>query len=173
MRSVRHSEGYGAVCSTLALAAALLIATPVPRAETQAAPGPLPPAGLPKGSIVAFLPDPKSTDYSNPDSLKRWLREQGWAICDGSEGTPNLNYRMLLGTIHPEEAGQNLGSRTHDHRISGNADSNFGREHQMRSGVGRALRVPADGHKHKLDAGTTKVEHLPLSLRVLYILKIR
>ena len=173
MRRLRRSEGFRAVCSSLALAAALLIWSPVPQAETEAAPTPPPPAGLPKGSIVAFLPDLKSAEYSDPDSLKRWLRKQGWAICDGSDGTPDLNYRMLLGTIHPEEAGGNLGSRTHDHRITGNADNVFGREHQVRSGVGRALRVPSDGHKHKLDAGTTQVEHLPLSLRVIYIMKTR
>jgi hypothetical protein len=162
----RHKLGVFSLTATLALAAAPA------GAQTDATPS-LPPAGLPKGAIVAFLPDPQSREYSDLKGLKSWLREQGWALCDGSEGTPDLNYRMLLGTIHPQEAGQNLGSRTHDHRITGNADAPFGRDHNIRSGVGRALRVPADGHKHRLDAGTDQAEHLPLSLRVIYIMKIR
>jgi len=28
---------------------------------------------LPRGSIIAFLPDPKSNDYSNENTLKQWL----------------------------------------------------------------------------------------------------
>ena len=132
-----------------------------------------PPEELPKGSIVAFLPDMDSGDYSDLAGLKSWLGDRGWAICDGSAGTPDLNFRLLLGTVHPEEAGQNLGSRTHQHRVTGNADAGYGREYQVRSGLGRSLRVPADGHKHKLVSRAEPVEHLPLSLRVLYIIKIR
>ena len=128
---------------------------------------------MPKGSIVAFLPDPDSRSYSDLAGLKRWLRGQGWAICDGTDGTPDLNYRRLLGTVHPEQAGQNIGSRTHQHRVTGTADDGYGRDYQIRSGLGRSLRVPAEGHRHKLAAGAEPVEHLPLSLRVLYIIKVR
>ncbi|MGA7980968.1 MAG: hypothetical protein WCA32_12190 [Chromatiaceae bacterium] len=118
------------------------------------------------------MPQSRSTDYSDQDSLKRWLYEQGWAICDGSEGTPDLNYRLLLGTVHPADVGQNLGSRTHSHRITAETGIGFGREHSYisRRGVSRALE---QGHRHKLDAGTAAADNLPLSTRVLFIMKIR
>lgn len=131
-----------------------------------------PPSGLPKGAIVAFLPDPQSKDYTDAKGLNRWLREQGWALCDGSEGTPDLNYRMLLGTVHPEEAGRYLGSRTHDHRVGGDTGIAHGGEHAFRTGLGFTVRLPEDGHRHKLDAATDDAEHLPLSMRVVYIIKI-
>jgi hypothetical protein len=47
------------------------------------------------GPIVAFLPDPKSENYSDLAGLKRWLGDRGWAICDGSEGTPDLSFRIV------------------------------------------------------------------------------
>lgn len=122
---------------------------------------------------MAFFPDPKSDDYSDLPSLKRWLDAQGWAICDGSEGTPDLNYRMLLGTVHPEEAGQNLGSRTHDHDSRGETGAAYGRDHAFLTGRGHIVRVPEGGHRHRLEGTTESSEHLPLSLRVLFIMKVR
>lgn len=155
-----------------AILAAVLAAAAM-TAEAQTGPAPFPPPGLPKGAIVAFLPDPQSPDYSDAASLARWLAAQGWAICDGSGGTPDLNYRMLLGTVHPQEAGQHLGARTHDHRATGDTGPAVGREHRIRAGVGHALAVPADGHRHDIEARTTSAEHLPLSMRVIFILKVR
>lgn len=130
-------------------------------------------ASPPKGSILAFQPDPKSDEYSDLPSLKRWLLDQGWAICDGSDGTPNLNYRMLIGTIHPDEAGHNLGSRSHDHRNRADTGPAYGREHAFLTGRGRVLRVPEGGHRHRLIGTTESAEHLPLSLRVMFIMKVR
>lgn len=131
-----------------------------------------PPSGLPKGAIVAFLPDAQSKDYADAEGLKRWLREQGWALCDGGAGTPDLNYRMLLGTVHPEEAGRYLGSRTHNHRVGGDTGTAYGGEQAVRTGLGFALRLSEEGHRHKLAARTDNAEHLPLSMRVVYIIKI-
>lgn len=131
-----------------------------------------PPSGVPKGSIVAFLPDRDSREHQDPEALRAWLRARGWAICDGSEGTPDLNFRMLLGTVHPEEAGQNLGSRTHDHRLRGETGAAYGREGTILSGRGFRVQVPESGHHHRLEGTAEGAEHLPLSVRVLFIMKV-
>jgi hypothetical protein len=128
---------------------------------------------MPTGTIVAFLPHPKSPHYTDEDGLKRWLLDQGWALCDGTEGTPDLNYRLLLGTVHPEETGQNLGSRTHEHRTRGTTEAARGRERAFSIARGPVVRMPGEGHEHRLDAATDKTEHLPLSTRVLFIMKVR
>jgi len=167
---VNGIETLNCVTRKLWLVSAIILLALAPLGPTR---GAEPPKDLPRGSILAFFPDPKSGDYSDLPSLKRWLGAQGWAICDGSEGTPDLNYRMLLGTIHPEEAGQNLGSRTHDHKSRGETGAAYGRDHAFLTGRGHIIRVPEGGHRHRLDGRTESSEHLPLSLRVLFIMKVR
>ena len=128
---------------------------------------------LPKGAIIAFLPESNSKHYSDTESLKRWLRTQGWALCDGTQGTPNLNYQMLIGTTNARQTWQNVGSRTHTHNIRGESGPPRGRDKAIRGGIGRQTRTPAVGHKHSIELVTETVEHLPLSTRVLFIMKIK
>ncbi len=135
---------------------------------------PAPPVdGLPKGSIIAFLPDPRSKDYSDDESLRRWLASQGWAICDGTRGTPNLNFRVLLGSTRMETAGQPQGTRTHRHRLRGKTSATQDRQQTVRQGVAPLIRVPSGRHRHELTAITEPAEHLPPSTRVIFIMKMR
>ena len=39
----------------------------------------------------------------------------GWALCDGTNGTPNLTHRFLMGTPPVEKAGATGGDTPHDH----------------------------------------------------------
>ena len=131
---------------------------------------------MPKGAIVAFLPDPKASEYHDDASLRKWLGRQGWAICDGHNGTPNLNYRMLLGTVRMERAGQVQGSRTHRHRFRGRTElSSRARQARFQEGLGqgRWIRIPEGRHEHPVVGVTDPAEHLPLSTRVLFIMKVR
>ncbi len=129
--------------------------------------------GLPKGAIIAFLPDPNSKDYADDRSLGRWLLSRGWAICDGTGGTPNLNFRMLLGATRMETAGQSQGTRTHRHRVQGKTTAIQTRQQTIRQGIAPRIRVPAGRHRHEVTAITDPAEHLPLSTRVIFIMKIR
>ncbi|BCX88891.1 hypothetical protein MIN45_P1261 [Methylomarinovum tepidoasis] len=130
---------------------------------------------LPRGTILAFLPDPGASEYHDDASLRRWLKAQGWAICDGRDGTPDLNYRMLLGATRMQMAGKRQGSRRHRHRFQGQTRSFQGRQVSLMEGrgPGRWLQVPVGGHKHRLEGATDAAEHLPLSVGVLFIMKIR
>lgn len=44
---------------------------------------------------------------------------QGWALCDGKNGTPNLEGIFLRGTTNPNEVGNTGGaeSSSHEHRV--------------------------------------------------------
>ncbi len=128
---------------------------------------------LPKGAIIAFLPEPDSKFYSDVKSLKRWLKSQGWVLCDGTQGTPDLNYQMLIGTTNVRQTWQKVGSRTHSHKIGGESGPSRGRVKAVRGGFGRQERIPGDGHKHPIEFVSDTAEHLPLSTRVLFIMKIK
>lgn len=134
---------------------------------------PAPPTGFPRGTIVAFLPDFGGGLYSDPKGLRRWLAAQGWAICDGTDGTPDLHNRMLMGTERPEDAGQQIGSRNHDHRVSGNTDDAYGRNRDFPTGRGYSVRIPEDSHRHTIQGQTDRVEHIPPSTQVVFIIKTR
>ena len=147
-----------------------------PGAQAGAAPvqpAPMPPAGLPRGAIVAFMPDFRGVDYSDTKGLQRWLAGQGWAIRDGKDGTPDLHARMLIGTERPEDAGQRVGSRDHAHRLSGTTDDVHGRDRDFPTGRGYSVRIPEDSHRHGIQGQSDRVEHLPLSTQVVFIIETR
>ena len=128
---------------------------------------------LPRGVILPFLPDLQSEDYSDMDGLKRWLSGQGWALCDGSNGTPDLHSRYLVGTRYPEDTGQRLGRSSHDHRVQTHTGREQGRERRFDRGRFTGIRLPHDGHSHEVDTATSASENLPPSTRVLFIMKVR
>jgi hypothetical protein len=64
---------------------------------------PAPAADLPTGVIVMWS--------GQLDAIP-----VGWALCDGSDGTPDLSNRFVLGAGAAEYLGSTGGSRTHKHR---------------------------------------------------------
>ena len=132
-----------------------------------------PTQNLPKGSIIAFLPDPNSADYSDMAGMRRWLGGKGWAICDGRNGTPDLHGRYLLGTEEYKDAGQRLGSSTHQHKIRSRTGREEGRTRRFNTGGGYAIRLPQEGHAHSIDALASPQENLPLSTRVIFIIRVK
>jgi cytoskeletal protein CcmA (bactofilin family) len=62
-------------------------------------------AGLPVGSIVAFSGDLETVD-------------DNWAICDGTNGTPDLRGRFIIGTSGTYAADSTGGNATHSHTIT-------------------------------------------------------
>jgi hypothetical protein len=128
---------------------------------------------VPAGSIVAFMPRMDGGDYSDMAGLQRWLDRQGWAICDGSGGTPDLRNRMLLGTTELGTIGQRLGDWDHDHRVRGDTDAPVRRNRSTPTGRQQLRQIPDDQHRHRLDVTTDKVRHLPPSMTVLFIMKVR
>lgn len=136
----------------------------------RAATTPAPPT-LPAGSIIAFVP--AASGFAGSEAaLRDWLAERGWAICDGTMGTPDLRGRMLLGTTDPLSVGQRLGSRDHDHRVRGESEAPVLRNRHTPTGHGPLKHLPDDQHRHRLDLATDRSAHLPPSTRVLFIMKL-
>ncbi|WP_295879457.1 hypothetical protein [uncultured Thiohalocapsa sp.] len=159
--------GWGSAAAQPLEAAGADAPSPTPaRAATTPAP-----TTLPAGSIIAFVP--AGSGFTGSDAaLRDWLAERGWAICDGTRGTPDLRGRMLLGTTDPLAVGQRLGSRDHDHRVRGESEAPVLRNRHTPTGHGPLKHLPDDQHRHRLDLATDRSQHLPPSTRVLFIMKL-
>jgi hypothetical protein len=115
-------------------------------------------------------------DYGSMQALRSWLERQGWAICDGTGGTPDLRNRMLLGTVEAATAGQRLGAWDHQHRVQGETQAPVRRNRNTPTGRQQLIQIPRRstpppaGHAIRQCRGA---DHLPPSMRVLFIMKIR
>jgi hypothetical protein len=171
-------------CAGAALAASLCLLTAgvstaqVPGGSEDADTPPMqPPAApamgaLPVGSIVAFAP--AASGFSGTaDELRAWLDARGWALCDGTRGTPDLSGRMLLGTTDAGRVGERLGSQDHDHRVQGESAAPLLRNRHTRVGLAELKHLPDDQHRHRVDITSDRAGHLPPSTRVLFIMKLR
>ena len=128
---------------------------------------------VPKGAIMAFMPSMTGGDYRNASELRAWLARQGWAICDGTGGTPDLRNRMLLGTTDVSSVGQRMGSWEHAHRVRGETGIPVRRNRNTPTGRLQNLQIPDEQHRHRVDMEADKAEHIPPSMRVLFIMRAR
>ena len=103
---------------------------------------------LPKGIILPF--------HADPSICLPW----GWAICNGENGTPNLEGRFLRGVSSEKELGKPDGAETHFHaKVIKNG---------VLDGAGW------DGKSDHCQLGkTTPASNLPPYYQVIYIMKIK
>jgi len=112
----------------------VLLPLPVPAVDQSPVTGGTPAPGLPTGVIVMW--------GGALDAIPA-----GWALCDGSDGTPDLRNRFVLGGSTAEYLGSSGGSRSHQHR-------NRGHTHQIDP---PALRLnPVYGYSSYGGRGTTR-----------------
>ena len=142
---------------------------------------------LPTGSIIAF---------------KGTTAPKGWAICDGTNGTPNLKGRFIYGydatkglgsvggaaTVRltaaqmPSHTHAMHGAGNHSHFTTDNAGAPLGGGNQFtggggdhRLGWGGRYRTSADGnHAHRLNntGGNQAHNNMPPYSILLYIMKL-
>lgn len=133
-------------------------------------------AGLPAGVIVM---------WSGPlDAIPA-----GWKLCDGSDGTPDLRNRFVLGAGTGEYQGSAGGSRTHQHRAGNHIHqidppslrrrTVYGYSGYGATGTrGRYYRLPEqtfDLRSFKSDPATVipdSVSHLPPWYKIAFIIKL-
>lgn len=113
---------------------------------------------MPKGSIVAW--------YNSSGTVPT-----GWAICDGTNGTPDLRGRFLRGASSAAEVGRAEGSETHAHHVSGLTS---GEVNGHRSGAEGADNFSGSNwqHQHSFSVNSGGASSIPPSIRVLYIIKL-
>lgn len=119
---------------------------------------------FPVGSILPM--------YSMPEHTPT-----GWVYC-GVQETPQLGGRFLLGTTDIQEAGHLEGDSIHSHQLQATTggesfgelrydppdyadnirDGNFGRRNWY--------------HEHEVTGSTDSTQHLPLSVKVLFLCRV-
>lgn len=73
--------------------------------------------GVPGGSVLAWSPGPEHiVQPDDPDARPQFMPPSGWAICDGSNGTPNLAGRFVMGAAAEDTLGEEGGHETHVHQ---------------------------------------------------------
>jgi hypothetical protein len=99
---------------------------------------------IPRGTIEAW-----TGDISSPPD--------GWAVCDGKNGTPNLQGKFLRGVVVQAEVGQTGGSDTFSATVT--------KQRDQRNSEG------FEGEGMECMAGTVSGDNLPPYYNVIYIIK--
>lgn len=81
----------------------------------------------------------------------------GWQICDGTNGTPNLRDRFVVGSGDSYSSGNTGGAATkdltHSHTSGGNTSTENDHSHTL-AGSGSTLTGGAHAHTHPTNTGT-------------------
>lgn len=114
----------------------------------------------PMGTIVAWY----ATEGTVPD---------GWSICDGTNGTPDLRNKFLQGVGSIADIGDGGGSATHTHSAT---SSPHGRPGDPNTSASTSLGsddiwVSLVPHTHQVSVGAAS--NLPPNFKVIYIMKTR
>jgi hypothetical protein len=124
-------------------------------------------AYLPVGTIIAWWPPDPHTQV--PD---------GWAICDGKNGRPNLVNKFLSGVGNAADVSDgsqtvagHFGEATHTHHFSGTTHRPSGAQNATQPN-GYLTSMGTD-HTHDFDGDTLPAYNIPPNIHVLFIIKLR
>lgn len=94
---------------------------------------------------------------------------EGWALCDGNNGTPDLRNRFIVGAGDTYDPGDNGGNNNHDHNFTTD-----GHSHTLGAGVDLATGPAFDSTTTpNNDTGTTDSEsNLPPYYALAFIMKL-
>lgn len=98
----------------------------------------------PKELVAAVAPWPGELKFFDGTLAQAtsWGKKYGWAVCDGTQGTPDLRDTFIRGASATEDAGGTGGADTHTHVFTGT-----GHTHPLDNAV---IEAVAD-HTHALD----------------------
>ncbi|MCU4175496.1 hypothetical protein [Carboxylicivirga sp. N1Y90] len=128
--------------------------------KTQAGDKAIAPYGVPKGTVLAWQPQMGLLEGQSIEEIV----PNGWAVCDGSNGTPNLVGRFIMGTDTYSDTDVTGGTESHKH--TGTTIRAGNRQRKGSSGRDASDR----NHVHDLNINSTK--HLPPYYKLIYIIKI-
>lgn len=125
------------------------------------------PYGVPKGTVVAWHPMSDFVQGLQPGATEATIvPPDGWAVCDGTRGTPDLRGRFVRGGAGAwRPAIATGGSETHNH---GGATKVNTAKRGAHGGAGSAYNQPAEAHDHAIEANA----HLPPYAELVYIMKL-
>ena len=118
---------------------------------------------FPKGAIIAW-------------NAKSGAVPAGWAICDGTNGTPDLRRRFLMGVATLADVGQTPGQAGHFHTVSGGTSTarskSDGWGFDASADRKRTPSVTGLDHSHSFTAITNEAPNIPPSYTVLFLMKL-
>lgn len=114
---------------------------------------------FPQGVIFSWY----ATSGSVPD---------GWAVCDGSNGTPDLRDRFQMGVSDFADVGRTLGSSTHSHNASGRTTFEVEGTRHGPEGADNFTGRPNWNHKHDFNIQTSSSSNIPPAMTMLFIMKL-
>lgn len=100
----------------------------------------------------------------------------GWALCDGTNGTPNLTDRFIYGVSSGQNPGPTGGNAAHTHTVDP-ASFSSGNPSQLQgvNGSPPAVNVGSMAHTHIIDVPATtssSTNHLPPYYKLAFIMKL-
>ncbi|MDE0004364.1 MAG: hypothetical protein OXQ29_16870 [Rhodospirillaceae bacterium] len=111
---------------------------------------------IPNRAIIAWYPASGAEVGDAPT---------GWLLCDGENGTPDLQDQFIYGTTSAREVGEAVGEGVHGHTgVTSSHSSGVGTEE------GGDLRVARGDHGHRVTAADAS--HLPPFVRLAWIMKM-
>ena len=131
--------------------------------------------GVPSGAIIMW----SGTLASIPE---------GWVLCDGTTGTPNLTERFVYGVSLGENPGLIGGTIEHDHGIGSHThiidppSTTTSAAGSVKRAYGSGDRAAPAGHTHSVDIApfesasasgvTASTNHLPPFYKIAFICKV-
>ncbi|MBE9584622.1 hypothetical protein IM792_09210 [Mucilaginibacter sp. JRF] len=124
------------------------------------------PFGVPKGTIIAYNPiNIQNIIKSNsPDKELENQIPDGWAICDGRDGTPDLRNRFILAAADAKELSTIGGQAEHFHTGTTDQQNDLG-------GIEKGNDAEAPG-RHTHTFKTNPESNIPPYFKVVYIIKL-
>jgi len=115
------------------------------------------PFGVPKGTVIAWSPPAENMTFGSDQAVVGFVIPDGWAVCNGQSGTPDLTNRFVMGTSAPTEVNISGGSSRHSHSLK------TAREY---------IAKPGFSHSYVSEQNTEEAEHLPPHTRLVFLIKL-
>ncbi len=99
----------------------------------------------------------------------------GWALCDGTNGTPNLTDKFVYGCSPSENPGATGGDSTHSHTVDIPSFTSGLPSAQFQHASGYFAWSAVGDHRHGIDPPedtTTVANHLPPYYKLAFIMKL-
>ena len=135
-------------------------------ADHSTPPLPEPFYGVPKGAVIPWRPTEKNLRTDNAENTYL-APPEGWALCDGENGTPDLRDRFVLGSVTYGELGAAGGAQKHAHTASSTKSADKWDQH---GGMGSGYKQTKDSHTHAITVAS--VGHMPPFVKLAYIMKL-
>lgn len=125
--------------------------------------------GVPSGTVLPWIPDLANSSVATAEDL---IPPDGWMVCNGLNGTPNLTDRFLMGTATLQGAAVTGGSARHSHSVAGRTSFEVAGTRDGPEGADNFTGKPNWNHKHDFHVQSEEASSLPPYFSVIYIIKM-